>query len=263
MARAPATLVPGESTQKCEGNQPVQFGAEAAPFAALPRRSVLFRLMIKSPRESEHLEAASRCSPDATPDARPTKHNRDSFLGSSGFSQKPEEAKSARFGMVFKTKASISNRPSAGDQRRLFRVDENLTSKARLIFVSHSSSDTWVAKQIAREIEARGGTPFLDEAGVDAGADFEEDILKFLERAHELVVLLTPWALDRPYVWAEIGAAWGRRIPIVALLLGITPTELQTRPGVPVLLKKRDLLQLNEIDIYLGQLAARIAQHEG
>lgn len=138
-----------------------------------------------------------------------------------------------------------------------------MSSKERLIFISHSGPDTWVAKQIAREIEARGGTPFLDEAEVDAGADFEKDILNFLERAHELVVLLTPWALERPYVWAEIGAAWGRRIPIVALLLGITPTELQTRPGVPVLLKKRDLLQLNEIDVYLEQLAARISQHQG
>lgn len=53
-------------------------------------------------------------------------------------------------------------------------------------------------------------------------------------------MLLTPWALERPYVWAELGAAWGRRIPIVALLQGITPAELQTRPGIPVLLKKRD-----------------------
>jgi hypothetical protein len=112
------------------------------------------------------------------------------------------------------------------------------STEKRLVFVSHSSQDTWIAKQIAREIEARGATPFLDEAQVDAGADFEEDILDFLERAHELVVLLTPWALERPYVWAEIGAAWGRRIPIVALLLGITATELQSRPGIPVLLKK-------------------------
>jgi len=105
--------------------------------------------------------------------------------------------------------------------------------------------------------------PFLDEAQVDAGADFEEDILDFLQRAHELVVLLTPWALDRAYVWAEIGAAWGRRIPIVALLLGITPAELQTRPGIPVLLKKRDLLQLNEIEVYLEQLKARVQHHQG
>jgi len=129
--------------------------------------------------------------------------------------------------------------------------------------VSHSSQDTWVARQIAREIEARGATAFLDEAQVDVGSDFEEDILNFLERAHELVVLLTPWALERPYVWAEIGAAWGRRIPMVALLLGITATELQSRPGIPVLLKKRDLLQLNEVEVYLDQLSGRIRQRQG
>jgi hypothetical protein len=131
-----------------------------------------------------------------------------------------------------------------------------------LVFVSHSSKDTWVAKQIAREIAAAGATPFLDEAQVDAGADFEQDIRDFLARAHELVVLLTPWALDRPYVWAELGAAWGRGIPIVALLLGLAPGELQGRPDVPVFLKKRDLLELNSIDIYIQQLARRVKEHE-
>jgi hypothetical protein len=119
--------------------------------------------------------------------------------------------------------------------------------------------DTWVAKQIAREISACGGTAFLDEADIDVGADFEEDILSFLDKANELVVLLTPWALDRPYVWAEIGAAWSRRIPIVGLLLGLTASELQSRPGIPVLLKKRDLLPLNGIDTHLGQLRDRIS----
>lgn len=141
-------------------------------------------------------------------------------------------------------------------------ADEGGSSAKRLVFVSHSGLDTWVAKQIAREIEARGATPFLDEAQVDAGENFEEDILDFLQRAHELVVLLTPWALERPYVWAEIGAASGRRIPIVALLLGITAAELQSRPGIPVLLKKRDLLELNDIEVYLVQLAARV-QRQG
>ena len=136
--------------------------------------------------------------------------------------------------------------------------ERNLSSHSRLVFVSHSGEDTWVAPQIAREIEACGAEPFLDEAAIDSGADFEEEIRNFLERAHELVVLLTPWALERPYVWIELGAAWGRRIPIVALLLGITPGELQSRAGVPVLLKRRDLLQLNEIETYLKQLRERV-----
>jgi len=132
------------------------------------------------------------------------------------------------------------------------------TKPARLVFISHSARDTWVAKQIAREIAACGAKPFLDEADVDVGSDFEEDILAFLKRAHELVVLLTPWALDRPYVWAELGAAWGRRIPVVAMLLGLTPAEVQSRPGVPIFLKKRNLIELNDIESYLRQLRARV-----
>lgn len=47
---------------------------------------------------------------------------------------------------------------------------------------------------------------------------------------------------------------------LVALLLGIMATELQARPGIPVLLKKRDLLELNGIEIYLEQLGARVKQ---
>lgn len=133
----------------------------------------------------------------------------------------------------------------------------------RLVFISHSGADTWVAKQIAREIRNCGATPFLDEAEIDVGADFEEDILAFLDKAHELVVLLTPWALERPYVWAELGAAWGRRIPIVGLLQGLTAAELQSRSGVPILLKKRNLLPLNDLDTYLNQLRERIQEYNG
>ncbi len=106
-------------------------------------------------------------------------------------------------------------------------------AKKRLVFLSHSSRDTWVAKQIAREMTACGAMPFLDETDIETGAEFEDAILVFLSKAHELVVLLTPWALDRPYIWAEIGAAWGRRIPIVAILHGITPQELQARQVFP------------------------------
>jgi hypothetical protein len=69
--------------------------------------------------------------------------------------------------------------------------------------------------------------------------------------------------LDRPYVWAELGAAWGRRIPIVGLLHGLSAAELQSRPGVPVLLKKRDLPSLNEIQVYLGQLRGRVEGKPG
>ena len=132
--------------------------------------------------------------------------------------------------------------------------------KKRLVFVSHSARDTWVARQIAREIAECGAEPFLDEAEIEVGEDFEEEILVFLDKADELVVLMTPWALERPYVWAELGAAWSRRIPIVMLFQGMTPGEFQSRPGIPVFLKKRNMVDLNAIDGYLAELKKRVRQ---
>lgn len=73
-------------------------------------------------------------------------------------------------------------------------MPKNRKTSPRLVFISHSSRDTWVAKQIAREVAASGAKPFLDEADIDTGAEFEEAILEFLAKAHELLVLLTPWA---------------------------------------------------------------------
>lgn len=128
----------------------------------------------------------------------------------------------------------------------------------RLVFISHSGKDTWIAKQIAREVSDCGATPFLDEAGIEIGDDFEEKILTSLNLAHELLVLLTPWALDRPYIWAELGVAWGRQIPIVVVLHGVAAAELQEKTAVPVFLKKRDLIDINDLDIYFRQLKARV-----
>jgi hypothetical protein len=46
-----------------------------------------------------------------------------------------------------------------------------------LVFISHSAKDTWIARQVAREVAACGARPFLHEADIDVGGDFEEDIV--------------------------------------------------------------------------------------
>jgi hypothetical protein len=142
-------------------------------------------------------------------------------------------------------------------------MPETLQNSRYHVFLSHSSIDTWVARQISIEVINRGAIPFLDEASINVGAPFEQDILAALDRAHELVVLLTPWALDRPYVWAELGAAWGRRIPIVALLHGLNSTQIQSRPEIPVFIKERDFVDLNKVDTYFSKLSDRVALLNG
>lgn len=137
-------------------------------------------------------------------------------------------------------------------------MNSSSTETSRLVFVSHSGEDTWVARQIAREITSCGARPFLDEADIDVGAEFEEDIRNFLDDAHELLVLFTPWGFERPYVWAEIGAAWIRRIPIIVVLHGLSAKDFQSQPNAPVFLKKRDIIRLNDIDQYFEQLSTRV-----
>ena len=127
-----------------------------------------------------------------------------------------------------------------------------------VVFISHSGTDTWVAQQIARHVEACGAVPFLDEANISIGEDFEERIRDALWEARELLVLFTPWSLSRPYVWAELGVAWGRGIPIVGILHGLAAIDLQSNPSVPVFIKSRDFVELNDINNYFNQLRLRI-----
>lgn len=128
----------------------------------------------------------------------------------------------------------------------------------RLIFISHSGRDAWVARQIAVAIGNVGAETFLDEEQVAIGSNFEDEIRRFLVRADELLVLLTPWALDRPYVWAELGAAWILRIPIVVVLHGLTPSEVQAHPRATVFLKERNMIEINDIEDYIAELRVRV-----
>jgi TIR domain-containing protein len=54
-------------------------------------------------------------------------------------------------------------------------------SKRHVVFVSHSGQDGWVAKQIAKAIEALGVEVFLDALDMEFGTDFEEEILASLK----------------------------------------------------------------------------------
>jgi len=128
-----------------------------------------------------------------------------------------------------------------------------------LVFISHAGEDTWIAKRIAEKIEDCGAKVFLDETHINVGEDFEERILEALDQANELLVLLTPWALTRPYVWAEIGAAWSKRIPIIVVLHGLKPEDVNAMAKVPLLLKRRNMIHINELDTYLDQLKFRLS----
>ena len=132
-----------------------------------------------------------------------------------------------------------------------------------LTFISHSSEDTWVAEKLSNECRAAGADIFLDRANIAFGTDIDASIFQALGVADELLVLITPWALERFYIWTEIGVALFRKIPIIVLLHGLSPGKFRANPKVPGSLKQRRLLTLNETDQYIEALTARVDGNGG
>lgn len=129
---------------------------------------------------------------------------------------------------------------------------------AHLVFISHASEDRWAAGQLKKELGAAGAQCFLDAGGIETGDEFDQRLKLALRDAAELVVLLTPAALKRPYVWIEIGIAWSQSKRIVGLLPGMSTRDLLDHDGAPAFLKGMHLRDINELDEYLAELRRRI-----
>ena len=125
------------------------------------------------------------------------------------------------------------------------------------VFISHASSDRWVAGQIGKEIAAVGPEHFLDSNAVETGDEVDVELRTALQDADELLVLLTPTAVERPYVWIEMGAAWIQGKRIVGILYGTTTSELAARDGTPAFLAGIVLRDINDLDEYLEELRQR------
>ena len=126
------------------------------------------------------------------------------------------------------------------------------------VFISHASPELWVAKQLEAIAQSCGADTFLDVRNIDHGDDFEERIVKEAEDSTELLVLFTPIASDRKYVWLEIGMFFGARKRIVVALYGVSKAEIAKDHLTPLVLKKLDSVDLNDIDSYFNQLKGRV-----
>jgi TIR domain len=125
------------------------------------------------------------------------------------------------------------------------------------IFVSHATADKWIAVTLCEKLEEAGATTFRDDRDIDGGDDIPERIRVEIKRSHELIVLLTPNSIDRPWVLLEVGAAWGRR-----KTFRITPIlcHVDVDP-VPGMLKSKKAIPLNDLTDLLTEVKRRVKAH--
>ncbi|MDA1051450.1 MAG: toll/interleukin-1 receptor domain-containing protein [Planctomycetota bacterium] len=122
------------------------------------------------------------------------------------------------------------------------------------MFVSHATDDKWIATTFCEKIDATGASTFRDDRDINGGDDIPEEIRTQIKQSRELVVLLTPESVDRPWVLLEVGAAWGWRkdYRIVPVLCHVTVD------AIPDIVKGKKAFQLNEFDQYLKELQKRV-----
>jgi TIR domain len=122
------------------------------------------------------------------------------------------------------------------------------------LFFSHGGDDTFIVKDFLRpKVERSGATVFLDAGRIDYGDDFRRTIFVELSVCDELLVLLTPSSLKRPWVIAEIGAVLVRGKRVVVIRYGPSEVELQAL-GILSLLGPISLLRMEDFDEYVEQL---------
>ena len=99
---------------------------------------------------------------------------------------------------------------------------------------------------------------FVDVFDIAKGDDFESRIFGELQKCHELVVLLTPWSVDRNWVWVELGAARALGLRIVPILYQVSLGEIDRERGGKTFLGGKNVVEINEFDQYLIELTKRV-----
>ncbi len=121
------------------------------------------------------------------------------------------------------------------------------------VFISHSSADAWIARQMAKELGALEGVQtWLDEKDLEGGDWLEETIVDAIRQSQELLVLVSADSVRSQWVHLEIGVALGARIHVTPILNKVPPDALRISAN-------RVSLDLNRFEQFLVQLRQRIA----
>ena len=131
-------------------------------------------------------------------------------------------------------------------------------AESYLVFISHSTKDRWIARQIANLIEQKGKRygikTFLDEKDISGGELIPEIIRKNIQMCSEFLVLLSHYSIKSNWVVAELGAAWGLGKRITAIIDKINPNEMQD------IISLYKAIDLNDFDRYIVELISRVKE---
>lgn len=96
-------------------------------------------------------------------------------------------------------------------------MTESIYLKNEYIFISYSSKNEIIAKEICDELEKKGNRCFFAPRDITPGKGYAGEIIKAIEKCNTMVLIMTQAAVDSHQVLREINAAVSRNKTIIPL----------------------------------------------
>lgn len=122
-----------------------------------------------------------------------------------------------------------------------------------VVFISHSSRDSWIARIMAEKVAALGAEVWLDVKDLQGGDIVDQEILKGIDACQEAVVLVSPESVGSQWVIFEIGATWGQHKRVTPVLNNVPHDAIAP-------LRVAKAIDLKDFDHFLSELGKRIGQ---
>lgn len=94
------------------------------------------------------------------------------------------------------------------------------------VFISYSSKDGDIARQIHTALSLAGAQPFLAETDLQPGVKWKEDILENLRQSKWVFFLATPNSCTSQPVAHEIGASLALKKKFIPIMWKVSPKDL-------------------------------------
>src|SRR5262245_20996509 len=95
------------------------------------------------------------------------------------------------------------------------------TRASYIVFISHSSSDSWIADRVAEKVKLAGAETWIYRRDLKAGDVIVEEIIKGIDACHEALVLVSPGSVKSQWVLYEIGAVSGQHKRVTPVLIHV------------------------------------------
>jgi hypothetical protein len=116
---------------------------------------------------------------------------------------------------------------------------ERTASNGSMVFVSHDTRDALIAEAFSKllgsvsagVLKSFRSSDKKGKQGIEYGVEWYPEIMGKLEEASDVVCLLTPFSVGRPWILYEAGVAKGKLdTPVHGLALGVPLSEASTGP---------------------------------